>query len=142
MKQKMKKEALKQSKAKSKIEEERKPVEQKREVERKIHSNEDDLLVIKRVVRSEGEKAPLTTSKRQLKKIKPDGHFEGKNKVYFDEEGQKLSADEYRRNQKLKANKEEVNYNRFQVLEDRMEDHKESDEEVERVRRKDKRRRK
>jgi len=36
-------------------------------------------------VKNEGEKAPLTASKRQLKKIKGDGHFEGRNKVHFDE---------------------------------------------------------
>jgi hypothetical protein len=40
--------------------------------------------VVKGVVRNEGEKAPLSVSKRQLKKIKPEGHFEGKNKVFFD----------------------------------------------------------
>ena len=67
---------------------------------------QDDFLVVKGVVRGKDEKAPLTTSKRQLKKIKPEGHFEGKNKIFFDEQGNKLTADQYRRNQRLLANKE------------------------------------
>jgi hypothetical protein len=48
-------------------------------------------------VSSQGERAPLSVSKRQLKKIKPEGHFEGKNKSFFDEAGNTLTADEHRK---------------------------------------------
>jgi hypothetical protein len=49
------------------------------------------LLTVKRVVKNSGEKAPLAVSKRQLKKIKPEGHYEGRNKVYFDEQGNSIT---------------------------------------------------
>ena len=83
----------------------------------------------------------MTTSKRQLKKIKPEGHFEGKNKVFFNEEGKTVSYDEHRRNQRLMANKESIDYNAMQLNEDRLEKNKEGDDEIERERRRDKRRR-
>ena len=38
-------------------------------------------------------------SKRQLKKIKPEGHFEGRNRIMFDEEGNAMTeAEQTKRN--------------------------------------------
>jgi hypothetical protein len=93
-------------------------------------------LVVKRVVRSANEKAPLSVSKNQLKKIKPEGHFEGKNKVFFNDEGKAMTAEEKRLKERLAANREAINYDRIQVLEDRLERHKDDDELAERQRRK------
>ncbi len=61
--------------------------------------SDDDFLVKKRTINPENDDdelgitgikrlgKPLSVSKRQLKKIKPEGHFGGMNKVKFDEEG-------------------------------------------------------
>lgn len=81
-------------------------------------------------------------SKRQLKKIKPEGHFEGKNKTYFDNAGNPLTADEYRKKEKLLANKEEVEYNPIDHIQSRIEKNREVDDTVEKERRKVKRRKK
>ena len=72
------------------------------------------------MVRGNNEKAPLSVSKRQLKKIKPEGHFEGKNKIFFNEEGQAVTAEEYRRKERLSANRDDIGYDRIQLLEDRL----------------------
>mgnify|MGYP003555223745 CR=1 FL=1 len=58
----------------------------------------------------------MTSSKRQLKKIKNEGHFDGKNKVYFDDDGNVIEDGEYRRRMHLKSNKDEVNYNVIQTM--------------------------
>lgn len=63
-----------------------------------------------------GEKAPLTSSKRQLKKIKNEGHFDGRNKIYFGEDGSVIEDAEYRRQLHLKSNRDEVNYNVIQTM--------------------------
>ncbi len=49
-------------------------------------SKEDDdfLKVTKKVKLDENAKPILTVSKNQMKKIKSEGHFEGKNKIIFD----------------------------------------------------------
>lgn len=80
----------------------------------KSQDDDDELLTIKRVVKNEGEKAPLAASKRQLKKIKPEGHFEGKNKVYFDEDGNQINDEEYRRRNRIKSNQDHVDFNTIQ----------------------------
>lgn len=50
----------------------------------------EDLLVKKEGVQTheiENKEVGFGISRRQLKKIKPDGHFEGRNKIKFDSEG-------------------------------------------------------
>lgn len=52
--------------------------------------SEDDLLVLKKGEKThekENKNIGFGISKRQLKKIKPDGHFQGRNKIMFDEKG-------------------------------------------------------
>lgn len=110
---------------------------------KKLPTNDnDDLLTIKRVVRNEGEKVPLTISKNQLKKIKPEGHFEGKNKVFFDDDGNVVTAEKHRLKQRLSANKETANYDAIRTMEDRLEQNRDDDDEIERERRKIKRKKK
>jgi hypothetical protein len=75
-------------------------------------------------------------SKRQLKKIKQEGHFEGKNKTYFDDSGNALSAEEYRKKERLQANKEDVEYNPIEHIQERMEKNREEDDNLEKERRK------
>jgi len=50
----------------------------------------DDLLVLKKKDKNnekEDSSIGFSLSNRQLKKIKPEGHFEGRNKIKFDESG-------------------------------------------------------
>lgn len=57
--------------------------------------SEDDLLVPKKKGEQTHEKEKkeigFKVSRNQLKKIKPEGHFEGRNKIRFDEEGSKYT---------------------------------------------------
>jgi len=41
--------------------------------------------VTRKIKLDENSKPILSVSKNQLKKIKPEGHFEGKNKIMFDD---------------------------------------------------------
>ena len=54
----------------------------------------------------------LSVSKNQLKKIKSEGHFEGKNKIIFDENLNKVTYDEHRVKSLLKNNENNISLNR------------------------------
>ncbi len=58
------------------------------------------------------DKPILSVSKNQLKKIKPEGHFEGKNKIIFDENLNKVTYDEHRVKTLLKSNEKNISLNR------------------------------
>ena len=53
----------------------------------------------------------LSVSKNQLKKIKSEGHFEGKNKIIFDENLNKVTYDEHRVKSLLKNNEKNISLN-------------------------------
>ena len=55
---------------------------------------EDDLLTFKGKHIASTTKLIPTLSKRQLRKIKPEGHFEGRNKIIFDDEGKPMTEAE------------------------------------------------
>ena len=55
--------------------------------------DDDELFKIKRTndqIDFDSIKTELKVSKRQLKKVKVEGHFEGRNKIYYDDEGKFL----------------------------------------------------
>ncbi len=61
---------------------------------------------------NKNDKPILSVSKNQLKKIKPEGHFEGKNKIIFDDNLNKVTYDEHRVKSLLKSNEKNISLNR------------------------------
>lgn len=78
-----------------------------------------------------------TLSKRQLKKIKPDGHFEGRNKILFDEMGNPTTESDKTR-LAFEANRAK-NIDASDLLRQRMETNREEDMETEKERRRQRR---
>lgn len=56
--------------------------------------------------------------------------------MFFDSDGNTISADEYRKLQRLQANREEVEYNPIQHIQQRIDKNREVDDTVEKERRK------
>jgi hypothetical protein len=70
------------------------------------------LKVKQKIKLDKNDKPILSVSKNQLKKIKPEGHFEGKNKIIFDENLNKVTYDEHRVKTLLKSNEKNISLNR------------------------------
>ncbi|CAK83459.1 unnamed protein product (macronuclear) [Paramecium tetraurelia] len=67
----------------------------KRKPQQEIEEEEEEL-----------EQPKFVTSKRQMKKVKADGIFGGRNKVFFDDEGNQITAEEKRRQEILEGQQE------------------------------------
>jgi hypothetical protein len=61
---------------------------------------------------AENAKPILTVSKNQLKKIKSEGHFEGKNKIIFDDDLNTITYEQFRVQNLLKSNETNIKQNR------------------------------
>jgi hypothetical protein len=70
------------------------------------------LKVKEKIKLNKNDKPILSVSKNQLKKIKPEGHFEGKNKIIFDDNLNKVTYDEHRVKSLLKSNEKNISLNR------------------------------
>lgn len=69
----------------------------KEEKNKQLEEQHDDILKYKGKFESKDIKTIPSLSNRQLKKIKLDGHFEGKNKIFFDEDGKPMTDAEMTR---------------------------------------------
>lgn len=91
---------------------------------------EQDFFKVKRTIVGDGsiKKLPPVT-KNQLKKVKEEGHFGGKNKIIFDQDGNPLTYDEHMKLMYAKNVNKEVDT--IDRISKRIRDNKQQDEEAE-----------